>query len=218
VQGGARKNLAVHHVIGNHCLDAGRSTLMHRLEIPEPGYFTRKLPHNWRLVVLDTTEISGKSDYSIDSWQYKEAREYENAHPLSESEPQMSPWNGGISKNQMQWLKNELKTAEGAGERIIVGCHHQIGSGAARPTHMAWNWKEIERVCVDSPSVCLVLAGHDHVGGYAEMGPTGKKHAVTVEGLLEAPTDGNAYAVLKFFNDRLEIEGFGTVTSRKLSI
>lgn len=206
------------YVIGNHCLEVGRATLMNRLKIPEPGYFTRQLPHDWRLVVLDTTEISGQSDYPSDSWQYKEALEYERAHPLSEKEPQMSPWNGGLSKKQMGWLKNELRTAEAAGEKVIVACHHQFGFGAARETHLAWNWKEIQSMCVESPSFCLVLAGHDHIGGYAEISPLGKKYAVTVQGLVEAPTDSNAYAMLKVFDDRIEIEGKGTVTSRKLSL
>ncbi len=181
------------HLIGNHCLDAGRSQIMSRLNIKEPGYFTLQLPSKYRLVVLDTTELSGKSDYPIDSWQYKAAREYEQAHPLSEEEPQMSPWNGGLSNKQMDWLRNELKTAEAAEEKIIIACHHQFGYGAVRPTHMAWNWKELQSLCVDSPAFCLVLAGHDHLGGYAEIGP--KKHAVTLEALLEAPSDGNAYGI-----------------------
>ena len=191
---------------------------MNRLNIPEPGYYTRQLPHKWRLIVLDTTEISGKNGYPSGSWQYKEAREYEQAHPLSEKEPQMSPWNGGLSKIQLEWLQNELKIADASGEKIIIGSHHQFGCGAARPTHMAWNWKEIESVCMESASVCLLLAGHDHTGGFAEIGLASgrKKYAVTMEGLLEAPADSNAYGMLKVFDDRIEIEGKGTVTSRKL--
>lgn len=205
-------------MIGNHCLEAGRTTLMNRLNIPKPGYFSRQLPHHWRLIVLDTTEISGKSDYPSDSWQYRTARKYEAEHPLTDQEPQMSPWNGGISEIQIWWLEKELKTAAAAEEKVIVGCHHQFGFGASRETHMAWNWKEIQRICLESPSFCLVLAGHDHIGGYAEIAPDqlGRKYAVTVEGLLEAPAESNAYAMLKVFDDRIEILGKGTVTSRKL--
>jgi hypothetical protein len=81
---------------------------------------------------------------------------------------------------------------------------------------MAWNWKEIQKLCVESSAFCLVLAGHDHEGGFAEIGA--KKYAVTVEALLEAPSGGNAYAMLKVYDDRIEIEGFGDVTSRTLSI
>ncbi len=105
---------------------------MSRLQIPEPGYFSLQLAPEWRLLVLDTTELSGKSDYPVDSWQYLEAREYEKAHPLSQEEPQMSPWNGGLSKKQTEWLTNELKTAESAGDKVIIACHHQFGFGAVR--------------------------------------------------------------------------------------
>lgn len=33
-------------------------------------------------------------------------------HPLSENEPQMSTWNGGIGDEQKSWLIEELKKAE----------------------------------------------------------------------------------------------------------
>lgn len=38
-----------------------------------------------------------------------------------------------------------------------------IITGAARATHMAWNWREIEALLLDSPCVRLVLCGHDHM-------------------------------------------------------
>ena len=202
-------------MLGNHCLSVSRSTLLDRLNIPPQGYFTRQLPNNWRLIVLDTTEISGHSGYAEGSWQWVEAREYEAAHPLSAEEPQMSPWNGGISKQQMAWLISELTAAETRNECVIVASHHQIHDKAARATHVAWNCKEIERVCVGSPAFKLALAGHDHLGGAFSF-PT--QHFVTLEALLEAPSVGNAYAVLRVFEDHLEIVGEGTVTSRVLKI
>lgn len=53
------------------------------------------------------------------------------------------------------------------------------------------------------------------MGGYACVGG---RHFVTVEGLLEAPTGGNAYAVVHVYPDRLCIDGRGTVTSRELAV
>ena len=38
-----------------------------------------------------------------------------------------------------------------------------MGTGAARATHMAWNWREIEALLLQSPCVRLVLCGHDHM-------------------------------------------------------
>lgn len=205
-----------HYVLGNHCLAAGRPTLISRLGIPTSGYYSVPLATGWRLIVLDTTEMSGHSEYPPGSSQYTEAREYEAAHPLNDENPQMSPWNGGITKSQFDWLKLQLSEAEQNGERVFVAAHHQVGLGAARATHMAWNWKEIQDVLLESPSFALLLAGHDHLGGYAELG--NKKHFVTIEALLEVPEDSNAYAIAKVYRDRIEIEGFGTVTSRQLAL
>jgi hypothetical protein len=75
------------------------------------------------------------------------------AHPMSEADPQMSSWNGGITRRQLEWLQRELSAAEVAGERVIACSHHQLGQGAARPTHMAWNWRRVQeasRGCVGS--------------------------------------------------------------------
>ena len=50
---------------------------------------------------------------------------------------------------------------------IIVAAHHPLSQHAARPTHLAWNWREVAAELVHSGVVRLCLAGHDHEGGYA---------------------------------------------------
>lgn len=55
--------LPAHHVLGNHCLSVPRATVLKKLGIPECGYYSVALPAGWRLVVLDTTEMSGHSGY-----------------------------------------------------------------------------------------------------------------------------------------------------------
>ncbi len=212
------------HVLGNHCLDAGRPEVQKGLGIPDPGYYVKELPHGWTIIVLDTTEISGHSGFPEGSWQYKEARAYEAAHLISEKEPQMSPWNGGVSEQQMKWLKEQLKAAEAAGRRVIVAAHHPLGTGAGRATHMAWNCRAIEAACLESPAFRVALHGHDHEGGYAALAPLGAaagggdRHFVTLEGLVEAPEGSNAYAMLRFFEDKIELEGVGAVTSRTMVV
>ena len=61
---------------------------------------------------------------------------------------------------------------------VLLRC----AAGAARKTHMAWNWVELQQLLVASPCVRLVLSGHDHMGGYAQHGHV---HFVTVEAMLE---------------------------------
>lgn len=208
----------VHHVVGNHCLAVPREALLARLGIPAPGYYTVPLPHAWRLVVLDTTELSAHSGHPAGSPEAEEAAAYWGAHPLSEAEPQMVAWNGGATRRQLAWLASTLQAAEAAGERVVVASHHPVGgsaAGSARATHLAWNWREVEALLAASPAVRLALAGHDHVGGYGSLG--GGTHFVTVQAILEAPSEeASAWAVLEVCADRIELRGGGSVPSRTL--
>ncbi|KAK9814127.1 hypothetical protein WJX72_000984 [[Myrmecia] bisecta] len=204
----------VHHVLGNHCLSLARQSIQEQLGIPA-SYYMVQLPAHWRLIVLDTTEMSGHSGYPETSQQGREAKAYQDSHPMSERDRQMASWNGGIASEQMKWLQGQLHQAKQAGEQVIMACHHQFGQGAARPTHYAWNWREISQVTLDSSVVRLVLCGHDHEGGNACHKGT---HFVTLEAMLEAPPDSNAYATVDIFNDRIQILGQGSVTSRNLTL
>ena len=56
-------DLPAYHVLGNHCLSVPRQVVLRRLGIPQSCYYSVPLPHSWRLVVLDTTEMSGHSGY-----------------------------------------------------------------------------------------------------------------------------------------------------------
>ena len=54
---------------GNHCLSVPRATVLKRLGVPDSCYYSVALRHRWRLVVLDTTEMSGHSDYpEVGGW------------------------------------------------------------------------------------------------------------------------------------------------------
>lgn len=215
------------HVLGNHCIDTiDRSRIMELLRIPVPGYYSRQLCPSWRLIILDTTEMSGHSRYPADSQQGKEAEEYISQHPLSEERPHMHSWNGGITTRQMAWLKQEISNAEKDGSNLIVAAHHQICPGAARSTHLAWNYEEILSTVRASRSVRIFLAGHDHMGGYAALPHTPssggeglQQHFLTMQSILEAPSGSNAYGMLKL-SDRssapLELVGHGSVPSRSM--
>ena len=202
-------------VIGNHCLEAGRSFLMQKLGFSsESAYYSIALPHRWKLIVLDTTEMSGHSGLPEDSWQCQEARTFQE---MFKDQIQMSSWNGGITNRQMHWLKEQLNASKEAGEKVIIASHHQIAKGGARETHLAWNHKDIYDVVTGLDNFHLALAGHDHVGGYISSS-SGTQHFITVEALLESPQESNAYGILRFFNDRIELVGEGTVTSRVMKI
>ena len=203
-----------------------------------PACYSVLLRPGWRLVALDTTEMSGHAQDSSDSARAREAREYLKTHPLTEGEegsnsnPQMSPWNGGPGSQQVEWLRRELGKAAENKERVVVAGHHQVGPGeCVRRSHAAWNWREVSEVVsggrlkngkesdpsassFKTPAV-LYLAGHDHTGGYARAGGV---HFLTLEAIVEAPSGSNAFAVLDFHEDKIVVRGFGSATSRVLDL
>lgn len=71
------------------------------------------------------------------------------------------------------------------------------------------------QVLLASPAFRIALAGHDHIGGYACIEG---RHFVTVDGLLEAKPDSNAFAALHVYSSRAVVAGFGTVQSRELAV
>mmetsp|Transcript_14244 Transcript_14244/g.43023 ORF Transcript_14244/g.43023 Transcript_14244/m.43023 type:complete len:105 (-) Transcript_14244:781-1095(-) len=95
------EKLPLHHVIGNHCLSVDRATFLTRLRQPA-SYHRIQVAPGWRLLLLDTTEMSGHSGYPPDSSLGQEAAQYLDNHPLSDSEPHMHNWNGGIGKAQLK--------------------------------------------------------------------------------------------------------------------
>lgn len=118
-------NLPAYHVVGNHCLSVPRASLLARLRIPA-SYYSALLAPGWRLMVLDTTEMSGHSGYPPESEQVREAAAFVVSHPMGREHPQMASWNGGTTQHQLSWLSKELKKAEAAGELVISASHHQV--------------------------------------------------------------------------------------------
>ena len=217
--------LPTHHVLGNHCLDLPKADVLTRLRVPTvapTAHYAAPLAPGWRLLVLDTTEMSGHAQDGGDSAAAREATAWLDTHPLGDAHPQASPWNGGLTSSQLAWAREQVEAAAAAGERVVVAAHHQAGPGACvRRSHAAWNHDEIAAALTaptaeDKPSpVVLYLAGHDHEGGYAVAEGV---HWVTVEAMCEAPPESNAYAILHFHDDAIEVEGVGAVTSRELKL
>ncbi|KAK9798149.1 hypothetical protein WJX73_010044 [Symbiochloris irregularis] len=209
------RKIPTFHVLGNHELRLARGCVLQTLHMPA-SYYSRRLSSGWTLLVLDSTELSGHHCYPQGSEQCNEAEAFAAAHPATEREPHMVAWNGGLGSRQLKWLQNELLQAESERRHVLVAAHHPISPQAARKTHLAWNWREISAVLVASPAVALVLAGHDHEGGYAFHDG---KHWLTMPALLEAPTGSNAYAIVDLRSDKIVIDGrSSTVQSRTLSM
>lgn len=76
----ARLGCPVHHVLGNHCIKfVPRERVLPLLKLSSP-YYSVDLASGWRLVVLDTTELSTHAGWPVGSPQEAEANAYLNAH------------------------------------------------------------------------------------------------------------------------------------------
>lgn len=202
------------HVFGNHCFAVPRGELLERLGFPEgsSGYYSAVLGPGWRLLVLDTTDIS-LYGHDKDAPAAAEAAAWLQSHPLS-SHPNAQPWNGGLSSRQLEWLKQQLAEAAAAGERTIVACHHPLAPGSAPDHYMSWSHEAVRDVLEAQPGVAvLVLTGHYHPGGASVVNGI---HYVTMEGLLEAPPGSNSFALVDVYPNRISIRGQGCATSREL--
>lgn len=193
------------HVIGNHCLELDRAVLLPALGLSAPWYeFTQ---NGWRFLVLNGMDVSVKAPK--DSPSGRAAREY------LEINPKLPTYNGALGPDQLDWLKAQLAAARGAGQRVIVMCHHPVLPAASDASSILWNGAEVVNVLVEAGCVAAWFNGHDHRGGYAEHQGI---HFVTFPGLVEAPADQSACAIVEVRPDRLVIQGLGTVPSRTLAL
>lgn len=205
------RDIQVHHVLGNHCYRVPRDILLKKLGLESTPYYSTSLHEGWRLIVLDTTDLSFCA-WPEGSAEYEEAERFFANHPSSDY-PQMLSWNGGLRSAQLDWLRQELAQAEASNESCIVCSHHPLVAGSARPTHLSWNGNVVADILVSSPSFVAAFHGHDHQGGYATYGG---KHFTTLEAIVECPPGSDAFGIVDVHSDRLFVHGTGTVTSRTL--
>lgn len=148
-----------------------------------------------------------------DSEQMQQALAWLSAHPI-EQYPNAEKWNGGLTRQQLTWLDQELDKAAQQQQQVVVACHHPLAPGSAPDQYLAWdNDLVLQRLEQHTGLVRLVISGHYHPGGYTSRSGV---HYVVFEGILEAPADSNAYAVVEIWQDRIRIKGSGVGRSREL--
>ncbi len=211
---GAFKSLKVpiRHVLGNHGpVTAGRRAYLEGLGL-ERAHYDFAAP-GWRFVVLDATGLH-LSAWPDGSKRRAQSRAYHEQH-RGKGKPEFAKYNGGIDPEQLVWLHDVLKKAAGARERVAVFCHLPVVAEASSRGHLLWNHGEVLALLDACPTFAAWFAGHDHRGGYACRKGV---HHVTLEGMVESPSDGNAFGTVDVFPDRLVLRGSGSLTSRTLAL
>jgi manganese-dependent ADP-ribose/CDP-alcohol diphosphatase len=201
-----RLNKKIYHVIGNHCLTVNRGLLLDKLGLQNAYY---DFSHSgWSFIVLDGMDISIHG-WPEDSENYRRAKAYLAANPDAAS------YNGAISEAQITWLKERLEHASKAAERVIIFCHHPILEEASSESLLLWNHRETIKLLENYGCIAAFVSGHDHSGGYAFRNGI---HHLTMPGMVESPAGGNAYGIVDVYNDRLVLNGVGTVKSATLEL
>jgi manganese-dependent ADP-ribose/CDP-alcohol diphosphatase len=73
------------------------------------------------------------------------------------------PYNGGISKEQIEWLKGVLEKSHQNNEKVVIFCHQPVYA-PNKPQSLVWNAEEVLEAVRAHGNVVMWLAGHDHGG------------------------------------------------------
>eukprot|EP00178_Gracilaria_changii_P028371 TRINITY_DN99_c0_g1_i1.p2 TRINITY_DN99_c0_g1~~TRINITY_DN99_c0_g1_i1.p2 ORF type:complete len:261 (-),score=32.52 TRINITY_DN99_c0_g1_i1:2184-2966(-) len=195
------------HVLGNHCLDAGYPYLLNKFGL-QNSYYAKDFGE-WRVIVLDTVEISVHRN---DHPQY--AEEAKQFLQQNQGLPNAKHWNGGLSAVQKSWLKSLLSDTSKNGMKAVVCGHHPILGEERFQEHVVWESQWLLDLFTEYKHIVKAyFAGHFHEGGY--MFNSGV-HYITCESILDSKSSVGSAGVVELWPDRIEIIGHGDMTSRQL--
>jgi manganese-dependent ADP-ribose/CDP-alcohol diphosphatase len=202
----AKSKKEIFQVIGNHDLEVEKSFLEQvpsKLNLDKTWYsFTKK---GWHFIFLNGNDITFHSNHDEIVNQAKEMTE----QLKKEGKPNYHEWNGGIGKKQLKWLEKELKTSQKKNQKVAVFCHYPL---LPFESHALWNSEEVQAVLAKFNCVKIYLNGHNHAGNYTIQHGI---HFVNLKGMVETKNE-NAFSIITFTDERIEIEGFGREESRSL--
>lgn len=223
-----------YHMVGNHdlynftrrqCLtfDLNSAAMKGVSAGKEDGLHYSVVVHpHLKVVVLDTYEVGVLGyDDCRDNANLKTATTILHRHNpnmdkndatgMKKESKRFVAYNGGVSKEQLKWLDSQLADAEQQQQNVIVCGHVQLIPLLGNTVCALWNYEEVLKIIHAHDCVVLCLAGHDHDGGFT-VDMAGIHHLI-VNGVIETPSDTNAYATVFLRDKVLDIKGTGNVPS-----
>ena len=125
------------------------------------------------------------------------------------------PYNGTISTEQLNWLKEELQTATKLSQTCMIFTHIPFNPNATSTRHLVWDYQKILDVLDTFDNIAAVICGHYHRGGYDLRHGV---HHLTMKGVLEAPVEQECFGVMRVYEERLELDGYGVVQSQTFEL
>ena len=197
-----------YHVLGNHEFSVGsedKGRVLAALGL-QRGYYDFAY-HHWRFIVLDGTDLSLFAPEQ-DSRRYKESKSMLRrlrkggiANALMK--------NGGLSTEQMTWLRQTLDKALAVGEKVVLFCHYPV---FPESSYNLWNNREVLQLLESYENVVAYINGHDHKGNYQEKNSI---HYLTLKAMVETEKE-NSFSIIDLYSDHLLLKGFGREASRTL--
>lgn len=203
-----QSNTKVFHVTGNHDLSVEENLLDNvpkALNLSETYYSFNN--EGWKFIFLNGNEVTLQSTNPVIVKQAKEIV----ADLTSKDKPNNKEWNGGMSKTQIEWMEKQLMNAEKEQQKVILFCHYPLLPFEA---HALWNTEEVLSILEKHGCVKAWINGHNHAGNYAMKNGI---HFITLKGMVDTETE-NAFSIVSFSKDKIEIEGFGREVSRSLPV
>ena len=210
------------NIVGNHELyNFDRASLAEAswLRHGDKEFYSFQPAAGWRMVVLDPYQMSLIGHSPEDPRRLESVELIKRRNPgvdpsgvggdwfkhVSGHDKRFVPYNGGLGREQLAWLRAELADASAAGERVVILCHvilHPKGCGGST---MVWDYPEALDAIRQTDCVAAVLCGHDHFGQY-HMDRQGVHHC-TFCSPLNKGDEGSAFGLVRVFDDAIEVCG-----------
>ena len=162
----------------------------------------------WRFIALDGNDLSTFASFTPKK--KAEAKQLLEGLQAEEKENAQT-WNGGLSSQQMKWLRKQLAKAERKQEKVILFCHFPLYP--ANP-HNLWNDGAVRSVLEEYDCVKAYFNGHNHAGHYGEKDDI---HYLTFKGMVDTP-DQTSFSIVTLQGNQIIIKGFGRQENQRLPI
>jgi manganese-dependent ADP-ribose/CDP-alcohol diphosphatase len=183
------------------------------------NYYFFDVTDNLRLICLDFYEFSAIGfDETDEIYQqaisllkhHNKNEDLNSAAGLRGNAMRFSKFNGSTSATQLKWLEEQLKHCQSNNINAIICGHVPLHPQASDARCLAWNYKEVmDLISAYEKNIIAYFCGHDHDGGY--FLDRNNIHHITFPGIIEIQPSSNAFAIVKVFDKKVSVEGFGAV-------
>lgn len=191
----------VRHVVGNHdYVQYSEGELLNLFGLNSMFYDFSV--GTVRFIVLNGLDVSRFSPPG--SERRRLAAEFRAAHPWLE----LREWDGMLSQNSREYLKQKLDESRSAGELAVILCHVPLWLDASGENARMWDHQELLELLDAYDHVRGWFSGHYHPGGIALR--NGVLHK-TVRAVCNSSVP--TASVVRIWRDRIELEGIGKETN-----